>query len=125
MEKNLGGRPLKYKTNKELQCKVDEYFEKCDSNKEPYTITGLALALNMSRQDLINYQEREQFFDTIKNAKLKIENYLEKHLVSDNTVTGIIFNLKNNYGWKDKQETINVNTSYEDYMKKVEDEDEY
>lgn len=65
------------------------------------------------------------FFDTIKNAKLKIENYLEKHLVTDNGVTGIIFNLKNNYGWKDKQETINVNTNYEDYIKQVEDKDEY
>ena len=57
----------------------------------------------MSRQDLINYSKDKEFFDTIKKAKLKIENYLEEHLVTDNSVTGIIFNLKNNYGWKDKQ----------------------
>lgn len=125
MKKNAGGRPLKYKTKEELQKAIDIYFAECDSNKEPYTVTGLALALNMSRQDLINYQDRKMFFDTIKNAKLKIENYLEKHLVTDNGVTGIIFNLKNNYGWKDKQETINVNTNYEDYIKQVEDKDEY
>ena len=79
----------------------------------------------MSRQDLINYSNKEEFFDTIKKAKLKVENYLEKRLIKDSSCTGIIFNLKNNYGWKDKQENINVGVSYEDYIKRVEDEEEY
>ena len=103
-KKHAGGRPLKFKTVKEMQDKIDKYFEECDKNKDPYTVTGLALALDMSRQDLINYSNREEFFDTIKKAKLKIENYLEKRLIKDSSCTGIIFNLKNNYNWKDKQE---------------------
>jgi len=124
-EKHPGGRPPKYKTKEEIQEKIDKYFMDCDRNSEPYTVTGLGLALDMSRQDLINYSNKEEFFDTIKKAKLRVENYLEKRLINDNSATGIIFNLKNNYGWKDKQENLNVGVSYEDYIKKVEDEDEY
>ena len=65
------------------------------------------------------------FFDIIKKAKLRVEEYLEKRLIKDSSCTGIIFNLKNNYGWKDKQENINVGVTYEDYIKRVEDEEEY
>lgn len=77
----------------------------------PYTITGLALALNTTRQTLLEYQGevegREkadpQFADTIKAAKLRCENFNEQMLFSPSP-TGSIFNLKNNYGWKDKTE---------------------
>ena len=117
---NNRGRPAKYEAKEELQEKIDNYFKKCDLEKEPYTVTGLGLALDMSRQDLINYSNKEEFFDTIKNAKQKVENYLEKRLINDSSATGIIFNLKNNYGWKDKQENINIETNYEQYLKKVE-----
>ena len=124
-EKHAGGRPPKYTEVEEMQEKIDKYFEDCKLNNRPYTITGLGLALDMSRQDLINYSKKEKFFDTIKKAKMRVENYLEERLINDSSATGIIFNLKNNYGWKDKQENVNVGVSYEDYIKRVEDEEEY
>ena len=124
-EKHAGGRPPKYTEAEEMQKKIDKYFEDCKLNNRPYTITGLGLALDMSRQDLINYSKKEKFFDTIKKAKMRVENYLEERLINDTSATGIIFNLKNNYGWKDKQENVNVGVSYEDYIKRVEDEEEY
>lgn len=124
-KKHAGGRPPKYTEAEEMQKKIDKYFIECDLNKKPYTITGLGLALDMSRQDLINYSKKEKFFDTIKKAKMRVENYLEERLINDSSATGIIFNLKNNYGWKDKQENVNVGVSYEDYIKRVEDEEEY
>jgi len=123
-----GGRPLKFKDKKELQKKVDEYFdvycweetvipEKFNKKGEvtreeetirkqvkPYTITGLAVYLDTSRETLMNYEKSEEFFDTIKKAKEKIHNYTEEKLFSNN-VAGVIFNLKNNWGWKDKIET--------------------
>ena len=98
------GRPKAYTDVNEIQQKIDDYFIKCDENKEPYTITGLALALDLDRKTLYNYSKDDKFFPTIKKAKLKVENYLEKHLIIDNSTTGIIFNLKNNFDWKDKQE---------------------
>jgi len=132
-ERHPGGRPLKFKSIKELQKKCDEYFKSCYETytvrvktgrkktkkggykniyKEekrtkllrPLTITGLALALDTNRQTLINYEEKEEFFDTIKKAKLICENFAEEYLYTGKNVTGAIFNLKNNYDWKEKSE---------------------
>ncbi len=108
---NILGRPLKFKNKKNLEAKIEDYFESCfftngngvKEQKRPFTITGLALALDTSRETLINYEHRDEFFDTIKRAKLRIENYAEERLFGSN-VTGVIFNLKNNYGWEDKKE---------------------
>ena len=98
------GRPKAYTEVEVMQQKIDKYFNECDNNKEPYTITGLALALDLDRKSINNYAKDSEFFPTIKKAKLKVENYLEKRLINDSSATGIIFNLKNNYGWSDKQE---------------------
>lgn len=99
------GAPRQYKNIEELQEKIDNYFDNCDNLEKPYTITGLAMALDLTRQGLINYEEREEFVDTIKKAKQKVLNQLEENLISGKGSTpGIIFNLKNNYNWVDKQE---------------------
>ncbi len=103
-EKHPGGRPPKYKTKEEMQERIDKYFNECDNKHEPYTVTGLAMALDIDRRTLLNYSDKDEFFPTIKKAKLRVENYLEKRLINDSSTTGIIFNLKNNYDWKDKQE---------------------
>ena len=98
-----GGRPLKFQSVEEMQEMIDAYFEKCDAEEEPYTITGLAIALGAtSRQTIINYEKRDEFFDTIKSAKLRVENYAEKQALTKNSA-GAIFVLKN-HGWTDKQE---------------------
>lgn len=99
-----GGRPKKYTEVEIMQQKINNYFEECNKDNEPYTVTGLCLALDICRDTLAEYAKNEEFSDTIKKAKLKVENYLEKHLITDSSTTGIIFNLKNNFGWKDKQE---------------------
>lgn len=100
-----GGRPLKYSNVEAMQKDIDKYFADCDENKKPYTVSGLAYALGTNRQTLLNYEEKEEFFDTIKGAKAKIELFNEEMLYNkDVSTTGVIFNLKNNYGWKDKQE---------------------
>lgn len=105
-------QPLLFKTKEDLQEKIDAYFNSCYTvNAEwvkectrPLTISWLALELETSRQTLINYEQKEQFFDTIKKAKQRIESWTEEQLYRNTQVTGVIFNLKNNYDWKDKQE---------------------
>lgn len=98
------GRPKAYTQVEIMQKKIDGYFEECYKNNEPYTITGLCIALDICRDTLSEYMKKDEFSDTIKKAKLKVENYLEKHLITDSSTTGIIFNLKNNFGWSDKQQ---------------------
>lgn len=115
------GRPMKYKNVKAMQTDIDNYFKECDENGRPYTVSGLAYSLGTNRQTLLNYEENEEFFDTIKRAKARIELFNEELLYNkDVSTTGVIFNLKNNYGWKDKQEieanvkndvTINIELS--------------
>lgn len=107
----------RYKTVEEMQAAIDKFFEDRDSQDRPYTITGLALALGFtSRQALLNYEgytdeEDKPFFDTIKKAKGKVEDSVEEKLLSGKyNATGGIFNLKNNFDWKDKQEVENSGT---------------
>jgi hypothetical protein len=120
------GRPLKYKTNEELQSAIDEFFALCVPELltdiegkavvdkvgrpvyrlNPPTLTGLALHLGFeSRQSIYDYEKRNEAFSyTIKKARLTCENFAERGILSGevNAAAGI-FVLKN-YGWTDKQE---------------------
>jgi hypothetical protein len=105
------GRPLKFESVEALQTAIDKYF---DSIKEPVvlgdnvyfepaTITGLALALDTTRETLCNYEDRPEFSDTVKRAKLRVEHYAEKQLYLGRSASGPIFALKN-FGWRDTQD---------------------
>ena len=100
---------LKFKSEKELEKAINEYFNKCNEKEKPYTMTGLALSLGIDRTTLINYGKRDLFSTLIKNAKAKVEEQLEESLYRLGNNSGVIFNLKNNYGWKDQVEVKNDN----------------
>lgn len=109
-EKNKSGRPLKFKTVKELEKRIDAYF--ADTNNLPYTITDLAVWLDCDRKTLTNYKNRDAYFPTIKKAKTKIEASIEKNaLLGKYNPTFSIFNMKNNFGWEDKQEIDTTTTN--------------
>lgn len=120
------GRPPKYETKEELQKVIDLYFLVCqvretgditlieglteeehqiinDNPSNKPTVSGLAYALGMTRKTLCEYEKDDEFSNTIKRAKQRIEIYLEESL-SNNACAGTIFNLKNNFKWKDKHE---------------------
>jgi hypothetical protein len=127
-------RPLKYETVEQLDRAINAYFDMCDphtqrrvvdcginekgetiwrerevmTEQKPYTISGLANALGVSRQTLLNYAERPDFFDSIDRAKSRCEEYAESQLFGP-AANGAKFNLMNNYrgkyqAWADKQE---------------------
>lgn len=98
--KHAGGRPLLFETPKELLDKAQGYFE--ETPKLEWTITGLAVYLDTSRETLMNYEHRDKFFDTIKKLKDMIEASYELSLRKRGG-SGDIFGLKN-FGWKDKTE---------------------
>lgn len=119
--KNPVGKPLRYKTVKELELAVEDYFNYCDNRTRsvyieklgdnievsapaPYTMSGLARALDLSRQALSEYNARDKYGDAIKAARARVEEYNENQLHEGRNAAGVIFNLKNNFGWKDKTE---------------------
>lgn len=82
-----------------------------DEYTRPFTLTGLALHLGLSRIQLVNYSFNDTYGDIILWARAKCENYIEEGmLVGRLNTIGSIFNLKNNYGWKDKTEVDNTLT---------------
>ena len=113
--KTGGYQPPKWTDPDVLQAQVDQYFADCKNDKRPYTVSGLAYALNTTRETLLDYEHsrnggrhNKRFSDTIKNAKQKIQAFAEERLYSQN-VTGAIFSLCNNSPrWHQKQ-TSDVN----------------
>lgn len=130
--KHPGGRPLKYQTVQELDLAIQNYFAECDphttkalvetgqdskgnmlfdtrtvlTEQKPYLVTGLARALGVSRQTLLNYRQRDEFFDSITGAVQRCEEYAESQLYGP-FANGAKFNLINNYqgkhqDWSDK-----------------------
>ena len=101
--KHPGGRPLKFNSNEELQELIDEYFKECDLKGEFYTITGLADYLDTDRITLVRYENRDEFSNTIKKAKRKVEKqFIQNSLNGKYNPTIAIFLMKNNYGYQDK-----------------------
>lgn len=97
------GRPLKFESVEQLETAIRNYFSNCDTNKRPKTITGLAIALDIDRKTIVNYAHKDEFFLTIKRARLQCENYVEEGLLTGKVPAAAgIFNLKNNYDWKDE-----------------------
>lgn len=114
----LGGQPLKY-TPEKLKQGIIDYFAYVDEiNRErritdeklkPYTVTGLCVYLDIHRETLIEYGKRPDYAEMVKQAKQKVENYVEEGLLNGSiNAIGGIFNLKNNFGWVDK---IDINAT--------------
>lgn len=95
----MNGGKLKYKTPEEMKAKLDEYF----AITEVPTMSGVAYHLGFSREALREYKDRDGFLPVIQEARQKVEIFLEQKLLTSYP-TGAIFNLKNNFGWKDKHE---------------------
>lgn len=119
------GRPRKFNDNDILRCRVEEYFNYCDEQvkeyedskgrltiiRKPYTLSGLCLWLGICRDTFAEYVNgkyddiNNKFSDTFLYARQKVENYVEEGMLNNTLNTnGSIFNLKNNFNWKDKTE---------------------
>lgn len=108
------GRPLAFKDEEELEEKINEYFETCEEKGRPYSMSRLAVALGVTRRTLINYGNREKYYNAIERAKALVEAYTEENLLMGRINTpGGIFCLKNNFRWSDKVEveSTNINTN--------------
>lgn len=99
-----GGRPMKFPSVTALNKRIDDYFKRQDQKGKPYTVSGLALHLDTSRETLLNYSNRGEYFDAIERAKAKCHVYAEEKLFGIGQTSGATFYLKNNFGYRDKSE---------------------
>lgn len=127
------GRPRKYKTEAALRKAAERYLssisktvatgEMNEDGEElfvtqyirPPTVSGLCKALCIDRSTWNNYcdpEEHPEFKDVTQAIRGELEVYLEEQLLTRDKVQGIIFNLQNNYEWRQKddvQTEVNVN----------------
>lgn len=79
---------------------------------EPPSLTGLCLYLGIDRATFSRYgtydpdnpEESEKFCNTVSRARGRVEAYLEGRLEDKSAARGAIFNLQQNFGWKEKKE---------------------
>ncbi|MEL6568188.1 MAG: terminase small subunit [Pseudomonadota bacterium] len=99
-KKGPGGRPPLYEDPDLLEAKIDLYFDGLSEEDVP-SIAELAFELGFaSRNALWEYEQKSEFSDTIKRAKLRLEVDRTKRLLCGPNTAGVIFDLTNNYGWK-------------------------
>lgn len=156
------GRRFVFTKPDELKNKIQSYFDNCDPHKEkrlvesgvnakgdtifaereimteqiPYTITGLALHLGVSRNTLLNYRDpehyteeideetRNQIMDAIEEAYQRVEEFNERQLHVKGIAPGVKFNLTNNFGWVDKQVVDNNNRDIASVLDNLENTDQ-
>ena len=136
--KDLGGRPMKFKTPEELEKKINQYFDYCNSRTKkeivktkdyfeifdmpdqiPYTVYGLADFLDCDADTLLNYQTKDGFSVLIARAKSKIlTNKVERGLDGKSNPQMTKLLLGHNYGILEPKgepqddKNININIQY-------------
>ena len=108
-------RPLAYNSAEKLQNHIDGYFKFCKKDLKTPTITGLAYALGVDRVTLINYENKEPYFEIIRSAKTYIESFLDQAFMNGKGNVGTIFVARAGFKWKDGTEanqnvSVNINS---------------
>jgi hypothetical protein len=103
-DKKAIGRPRLFSSPDEFDRLVDLYIASCQDTDKPkaITLTGMVLALGFtSKQGFYEYENYEGFSDSVKRARLLVEQEYENRLVVGSNAAASIFALKN-FGWADK-----------------------
>ena len=97
------GRPFgtfKYDNLGDLEKGIDTYFTEQDKKDKPYTLEGLALALNISVKTLWNYGKEgygnPEYLQAINRARERCMNYAAERLYDKNGSNGAKFYMTNN-----------------------------
>lgn len=82
----------------------------------PPTVGGLCEFLGIHRDTWHEYCQQEEFSDTTTRAQGRLRAYREEQLLIRKDVKGIIFDLENNYGYKE-QKDVHITGSVEDFLR--------
>jgi len=103
--KNPGGRPIKY-TEEYVENELNDILYKIQTDKNIYLLGQVLEYKEYSPQRISEWAKKYTMFsETIKKIKSILEERINRGgLEGKLNPTMAIFNLKNNYGWKDRQE---------------------
>lgn len=119
------GRPLKIETSEELIKLFESYVSNCFINAKddlgkiyqkqikPLTIVGFCNSINIHRDTFRDWMENREvnFSATCKQIKQTVEEYVVDELFTSPRTVALMFILKNNFNWIDKQEIETKNTN--------------
>lgn len=105
---HYSGAPRMFQDIGSFQAIIDAYFAERQAKDEPFTMHGLARALDCDRSTLMRYEDvyadAEPFGNAIKRARERVAEWTETRLHTKGFhPAGPIFSLKNNFGWSDVQ----------------------
>jgi hypothetical protein len=110
------GRPKKYTVTR-MKNKIIDYFAMIKALDKPPTVSGLMMHLQMHRDQFYHYYEYPEFKPVMEQTKLLIENWAEERIcLSKYNPSGLIFVLKNRFGWKDLTSVEQVAVTPEDQL---------
>lgn len=106
----------KFKNKEEFINAFKLYIEECRIKKDLPNVAGFCVYTDINRDTF--YAQEKYYSDTFK----KVNDILEDATINSKDIndTFKIFYMKNKFGYKDKQENLNIGMKYEDYIKKVE-----
>lgn len=141
---NMEGRPMKYKTAKALERAIEKYFRSIscvvpvvgadgeqviNADGEgvvkvqyavPPSVVSMCLYLGIDKRTWANYCDAKKhpgFAEVTSRAMMRHEAYLvEQSILREKGVHGILFNLENNYGYRQKAEVALSQTKLEELL---------
>lgn len=98
------GRPRLYPDPQAFADATEAYFDKVAVDGKLPTLSGLCLHLGFYDKESFSHYDTygDDFSRTVKKARMRIEDDRHQRLANP-ACTGIIFDLKANHGWQDKQ----------------------
>jgi len=99
------GRPRKYKSPHEMLPLIQQFFTHRIESKEPMTICGMCLALDITTETLTEYENLPEFSELIKKARITIKDDILVGAMKNRYNNAMaIFYCKNAFGMTDRQE---------------------
>jgi len=95
---------------------VTKYIE------EP-SVAALCLYLGISKDTWAEYGKDEKLHPVTERTKVRMEAHLVDQLARGKHVQGVMFNLKNNYGWNERVNVVQEN-GIEQYLEQLEKQGE-
>lgn len=108
----------------DIEKKIQKYFDECDALNvgeekvvKPYTLSGLICSMGVTRTEFEKLMRNKKYAQKLYGAKAKIEAFIEENALNGGLSANAAANsLKYNFGWGEKTNTDEINTSARSFI---------